>query len=252
MANPSPVKTYHREAYPAILATRPELSTKGKSVLITGAGSGIGAAIAERYAASGASVIGLVGRTAASLDNTRNAVLAAHADAKVYAIAGDITSESSIKEAVKEFASHTANGTIDILVANAGYLPSVADIDNTDASDWWRGFDINVRGNFNLLRAYVPYAPKEDAVVIHTSTAMVHLPTFRGSTGYQASKLAATKVFEGFRAEHPQIRVVQFHPGVIETDMLGKFASTAGSTEGLPSSDKSEFRREPVSLITAC
>jgi FlaA1/EpsC-like NDP-sugar epimerase len=64
-------KVWHTEPYPAISPTRPELSVTGKSVLITGGGTGIGAAIAKAFAAAGSTQIAIVGRTEKTLLATK-------------------------------------------------------------------------------------------------------------------------------------------------------------------------------------
>jgi hypothetical protein len=66
---PNPFQGWHNDIYPAIDPTRPELSAKGKSVVITGGGSGIGPQIARPFAIAGAKDIGIIGRRKNSLGN---------------------------------------------------------------------------------------------------------------------------------------------------------------------------------------
>ena len=67
----TPTKTYHKATYPALDPTRPELSAKGKSIVITGGGTGIGAETAKYFAKAGASLIALLGRREEPLVTTR-------------------------------------------------------------------------------------------------------------------------------------------------------------------------------------
>ncbi|KAF6803001.1 oxidoreductase C663.06c-like protein 1 [Colletotrichum sojae] len=225
MSFPSPTKTYHQNTYEAISPSRPELSTKGKHAFISGGGTGIGASIAQSLAKSGVSNLAIMGRRTAPLEATKTDIEAAHPGTKVHLYAGDITDAEATTKTLASFAE-AVGGKIDILVANAGYLSDLASIVDTDADEWWQGFEVSVRGNFNLLRAFQPLAA-EGACVIHVSTAAIHLPYMPGFSSYRASKIAATKMFEYFRSENPGIFVLQVHPGLIRTPMADKFAPAA-------------------------
>ncbi len=216
MSLPSPTTVFHHEPYAAIDPRRPELSTAGKNVVVTGGGKGIGAHIAYSFAQAGAANLAIVGRTATSLDETRALIARDFPSTKVHVLIADITDLSSIERAFEAFVD--GSGKIDILVANAGYLHKPLPLDLADPDDWWSAFTINVRGNFNTLRALRDRAAA-DAVVLNVSTGATHVTDLPGHGGYSASKLAATRVFDYFAQEHPGLRVVQFHPGIIETDM---------------------------------
>lgn len=226
MAFPSPTKTYHQKTYEAISPARPELSTKGKNAFISGGGTGIGASIAHSLARSGVTNLGILGRRTSPLEATKTAIEAAHPGTKVHLYAADITDAEATAKTLAAFAQ-AAGGAIDILVANAGYLSDLASIADTDPEEWWQGFEVSVRGNFNLLRAFRPLAAAEGASVIHISTAAVHLPYMPGFSSYRASKIAATKMFEYFRHENPGVFVLQVHPGLVRTPMADKFAPAA-------------------------
>ncbi|KAF6836535.1 short chain dehydrogenase reductase [Colletotrichum plurivorum] len=225
MSFPSPTKTYHQNTYEAISPSRPELSTKGKNAFISGGGTGIGASIAQSLAKSGVTNLAIMGRRTAPLEATKTDIEAANPGTKVHLYAGDITDAEATKNTLAAFAE-AVGGKINILIANAGYLSDLASITETDADEWWQGFEVSVRGNFNLLRAFQPLAAK-DASVIHVSTAAIHLPYMPGFSSYRASKIAATKMFEYFRSENPGMFVLQVHPGLIRTPMADKFAPAA-------------------------
>ncbi|WYZ42742.1 hypothetical protein EsH8_VI_000441 [Colletotrichum jinshuiense] len=225
MSFPSPTKIYHTKPYAAISPSRPELSTKGRHAFISGGGAGIGASIAKSLAVSGIASLGLLGRTVKSLEDTKTAIEALNPATKVYLYTVDVTDAEATTEAVSSFAN-SLGGKIDILVANAGYMADLKTIPDSDPEDWWRAFEITVRGNFNLLRAFQPLAAP-DASVIHISTAAIHLPYMFGFSAYRASKSAATKMFEYFHDENPGLFVLQVHPGLIGgTAMSVKFATT--------------------------
>ncbi|RFU75137.1 hypothetical protein TARUN_7139 [Trichoderma arundinaceum] len=217
---PTYTKTFHHGPYAAISPTRPELSTKGKNVVITGAGTGIGAAIALSFAQSGASSLALLGRTEATLLKSKEAVNATYPETIVHVITADVANEASVRAALDKFASAVGK-KLDILVANAGVLPDPGTLLGSDASLWWSGYEINIRGSFNLVRAFVPLAEK-NATVIHVTTSVIQFPFVPGSSSYHGSKLAASKVFDYLHFENPELRVLQFHPGVVQTSMSQK------------------------------
>ncbi|KAM7204739.1 oxidoreductase C663.06c-like protein 1 [Naviculisporaceae sp. PSN 640] len=227
---PSPILPYHSKSYPAIDPTRPELSTKGKTVLITGGGAGIGKATALAFAQSGASHIGIIGRRANVLEEAKQEIESAYPDTKVYAFPGDLVNTDSITSAVASFGKALEGKKIDILIASAGYLHDLKTFNETDASNFWYTFEANVKGSFDLLRAFAPLAAK-NAVVVNVSSAAGYFPFLPNYMPYAASKLAAVKVFDYFAAENAElgVRVVHIQPGVIETDMGAKSAKAGVS-----------------------
>uniref|UniRef100_A0A8H7NC45 Ketoreductase (KR) domain-containing protein n=1 Tax=Bionectria ochroleuca TaxID=29856 RepID=A0A8H7NC45_BIOOC len=121
-------KTIRRDVYPLLEPTQPELSAKGKTVLITGVSGGIGKAIAESWAIAGASGLVLTGRKGDVLEHVASRVRSlAPPGTKILARTADITSEASVTElwaAAKE-----AVGKVDVLINSAGSLnggPSAA------------------------------------------------------------------------------------------------------------------------------
>ncbi|KFA81707.1 hypothetical protein S40288_08086 [Stachybotrys chartarum IBT 40288] len=224
MSTPLPVfNTRRRETYPAISPTQPALSTKGKNVLITGGGSGIGASITQSFAASGAANIAILARSEGPLLEMKAKIEAAHADTKVWTYVVDISRPSqagtdSVAAAVQAF-TRSAGGKVDVLVANAGSLGQLASIADVDADKWWAAFETNVRGSFNLLRAFDGHAAP-GATVIHVSSSVLYIPYIPGYSAYRASKLAAYRTFDYYHQERPDLRVVHYHPGLQNTDML--------------------------------
>lgn len=219
MEFPSPVKTFHDDTYPSINPSLPQLSTQGKNIVISGGGSGIGQETARSFAKSGASSISILGRTQKSLLQTKETISKEYPNTKLYTYVADITKKSTLDSTFQAIKS--AVGTIDILIANAGYMPDLNSIAASDPDEWWAGFEINVKGAFNLIAAFVPFASK-NASIINISTAVSHLPYFRGGSGYAVSKLAGTRVFDYASHEYPELFVLNVHPGVIETAMDAK------------------------------
>ncbi|GAB7335771.1 hypothetical protein MBLNU13_g08060t1 [Cladosporium sp. NU13] len=219
MAFPSPTKTWHTATYPSIDPSLPALSSAGKNIVISGGGSGMGPEIAKAFAQSGAASIALLGRTEATLLKTKQQIEAKYPSTKIATYVADIVSAPALDQALT--AHEEAFGKMHVLVANAGYMSSGRSIVDSDAEDWWTGFEVNVKGNFNLVRAFLPHAIS-DAVVLHTNTAAAHAPYFAGMSGYSASKIAGAKVFEYLHYEYPEMFVLNIQPGVIQTGMTAK------------------------------
>jgi NAD(P)-dependent dehydrogenase (short-subunit alcohol dehydrogenase family) len=220
MAFPPYTKTFHTEPYPAIDRSRPELSTAGKVVLISGGGSGIGPRIANAFAASGATKIVIIGRTESSLLSTKKEIESKHPGVTVLTFVADIVDQAAVNKAFavtkKEF------GPIDILVGNAGYLPDIVPVSSASVDEFFKGFEINVKGNFILSQAFLANA-SENPTLIHVSSGGAHVPaTHPGMGAYAASKLAAAKMSEYFHLENPNFRVINVHPGVLPSAMNDK------------------------------
>jgi NAD(P)-dependent dehydrogenase (short-subunit alcohol dehydrogenase family) len=220
MAVQSPTKRYHTSAYAAINPSLPALSSAGKNIVITGGGSGIGSEIAKAFAQSGASSIALLGRTEASLLQTKREIESEHKSTKVSTYVADVTDFPALEHALESH-SQSHGGNLHVLVANAGFLPTSASLLDSSPEDWFSGFEINVKGTFNMLRAFLPHAA-EDAAVLNTTSAVAQMPFVAGMSSYAASKLAAAKVYEYLHHEHPGLFVLSVHPGTIKTDMSDK------------------------------
>jgi len=133
---PAPVTEWHNDTYDSINPKRPELSQVGKTIVITGAGQGIGREIVDAFAQAGARTIHIVGRTQKNLEETRDIVQKNQPKTKVTIHVADIVDSSAVEKAAKEI------GSWDVIVANAGYLPSPEVIDGSDADEWWKTFEV--------------------------------------------------------------------------------------------------------------
>lgn len=137
-------KTYRRTTYPAIDATQASLSTKGKSVVITGAGQGIGANIARSLARSGIDYLALMGRRPGPLASVQAELAKLAPECKVFTYIVDIVDESAVEKGFADFVNDMGGKRqIDVLIANAGYMADLGSIDSVDVGDWWKGFEIN-------------------------------------------------------------------------------------------------------------
>lgn len=221
---PSLTKIWHSESHPAIDPSRPELSQKGKVVVITGAGGSIGRATAVSFAKAGASKIAIIGRTDKPLQETKAEVEKLAPGTNVLVLHGDISDADSVRGAFGNVKQTLGN--IDVLVCNAGYLSRFEALGEAEPEEWWKGFEINVKGAFNCTRAYLSVAGTSP-ILIKISTCPVMMPAMAKGSAYISSKLAATKVYETFAAENPNFEVVHVHPGVVYSDINVKSGVTA-------------------------
>ncbi|OCT48953.1 Estradiol 17-beta-dehydrogenase 11 [Cladophialophora carrionii] len=234
---PAPVKGWHADTYPGIDPSRPELSLKGKSVIVSGGGGTIGFATVKALATAGVRLVGIVGRTQKTLDETSSKLKGQYPGTKIVSATGDISSFSSLESAFKQIRQQAGN-PVDILVHNAGHLASPGPIATTDPKEWWTSFEVNILGAFNSIRAFLPVAPT-NATIVNMSTAVAHVPTtmISGLSAYSSSKLAALRIFDFLQDEHPEMHIVNMHPGIIMSDLNSKHgAATPMDTPELAAS----------------
>jgi NAD(P)-dependent dehydrogenase (short-subunit alcohol dehydrogenase family)/SAM-dependent methyltransferase len=218
---PSLTKKYHKTAYDQIDPTLPALSAAGKNIVVTGGGTGIGAATALSFAQAGAASVSILGRRTELLESTRSRIESLVPGAQVHTYGTDATQKDSVDTKFK--AIHERVGEIHVLVNNHGYKPKVAPensaIKDIDAEEWWRCFEVNVKGAFNTTQAFL-HCKSADAVVVYVTTALSHFDGFPNSSSYSASKAGGVRVFSTLQAEHPELRVVCLHPGVVNTGVV--------------------------------
>src|SRR5437899_1719250 len=146
------------------------ISLAGKSALITGAGSGIGAAIAERFAGLGAHVWA-TDRDERTARDTAERIRRAGGAADALAL--DVTDAAAATEAASAF---EGRGGIHVLVNNAG-IGHVGTILQATGADLDRLYAVNVRGVFNMTRAFLP------AMIARRSGAIVNMASIGGVVG---------------------------------------------------------------------
>ncbi|KAK7962719.1 short chain dehydrogenase [Apiospora aurea] len=211
-----PTAIWHNDTYDSISPSHPELSVAGKTVVIVGAGSGIGRETALAFAAAGASHVALLGRT--------DATLAVPSSSSVHV--ADMTDTKSLGDAA------AAIGKWHILVLSSGYCPDPAPVALSTPGEWWKGFETNVMGTLLAAKAFLPTADTLATILGLTSdTSLVPAPYLPGLSAYVASKLTQAKVYEFLAAENPDLFVATVNPGMVETD---NFNRSGGKADQLP------------------
>lgn len=192
------------------------MGLRGKVVIVTGAGRGIGAAAARRFAGCGASVA-VLDRKAELAQDTTDRIRADGGVAE--ALVADVTDEDAVIAAVAE--AERRLGPIDVLVNNAG----IAERDpflEIEAGAWRRVIDVNLTGVFLLSQAVVRRMVERGAggAIVNVSS-VAGLTGMSGRVAYVASKhgvVGLTKIM-AFELGAQQIRVNAVAPGAVETDM---------------------------------
>jgi len=133
---PSLTAEWHNTSYPAIDPSRPALSAAAKTVVVTGAGSGIGRETIRAYATAGASHFALLGRTLATLSETKDIVETEFPSVRVTTHVVDVADEAAVQKAAKDI------GIWDILILNAAAVTRPTSIAQADVNDWWRVFEV--------------------------------------------------------------------------------------------------------------
>ncbi|KAJ5174238.1 Short-chain dehydrogenase/reductase SDR, partial [Penicillium canariense] len=203
----------------------PAVSAAGKTILITGGGSGIGPRIAEAFAIAGSKQIALLGRTKSTLEKTKSTLESTHSGLKVFIFVADITDASAVNAAFQ--GTRATFGPIDIFISNAAYLPDTVPLKDMAISDFAKGLTTNVVGNLITTQAFLATAAPSNAVLINVTTGAVHLPSMPNYSGYQTSKTAALKFFEAVQAENPMTTPFHFD----DLDLPGHFMVWAASPE---------------------
>jgi len=185
----------------------------GKTVLITGASKGIGAATARIFAKSGANVA-LVARNRDAI-----ADLAGEIGEKAIAIPCDVSRFWEVEAAVN--ACLKAFGSLDILIGNAGVIEPISHLSTSDPEAWGHAIDINLKGVYNGMRAAMPEMQEAGGGTIITIGSGAAHNALEGWSHYCTSKAGAAMLTmcahkEG--AEHG-LRVMGLSPGTVATDM---------------------------------
>jgi 3-oxoacyl-[acyl-carrier protein] reductase len=188
---------------------------KGKTALITGAGTGIGRSIALRLAAAGADIAINYSRSEEEALQTQKAVEESGVRSLVYK--ADVADDGQVRAMVGETIEKL--GRLDILVNNAGvtYFVDHADLEGLKAEYWDRIMAVNVKGMFFCCRAAAEELKKRKGCIINI-TSIAGLTGLGSSIAYAASKAAAISLTKSLaRVMAPEVRVNSIAPGVVLT-----------------------------------
>jgi NAD(P)-dependent dehydrogenase (short-subunit alcohol dehydrogenase family) len=204
----------HADTYPAIASS----NHQGHTVLITGASKGLGKAIVASFVKAGAANIIIAARS--DLDEIEKEALAVSSHKpQILKLKLDISSESSVNDAVA--AVEQKFGKLDILVNNAGYLEEWKKIADTDPQEWWKTWEVNLKGTYLVSRGFIPLMLRGgEKTIVNVSSVGAHISR-PGASGYQTSKFALLRFTEFLAVEYDEQGLITFaiHPGSVPTEL---------------------------------
>lgn len=190
---------------------------RGKAAIVTGAGSGIGQAIAATFAAAGAAVACLDINADAAEETARAAAVNR---ARTLGVQCDVSGEADTRAAAQ--AALSAFGAVHILVNAAAADDPNATVLDISLDDWERVFAVNVRGAYLMSRAVLP------SMIAAGGGSIIHIASQLGRVGaparavYCATKGAVIQLAKAMAVDHAaqNIRVNALSPGAVETRRL--------------------------------
>ncbi|UWR21763.1 SDR family oxidoreductase [Sulfitobacter sp. S190] len=189
---------------------------QNKTVVITGASRGIGAAAARHLAGLGAKVV-LAARSADRINAIAEDITATGGHAA--ALACDVSDPDAVARLV-EFAGDTF-GSLDVLVNNAGLIDPISRIADSDPEAWGRVVDVNIKGVYHGLRYAIPVMQAQSAGTIINISSGAANSFLEGWSHYCATKAAVLRLTGVAHKEYSAegITVVGLSPGTVATDM---------------------------------
>jgi len=203
-----------------------------KVVIVTGAGSGVGRALALEFGRNGARVV-CAARRKDRIEETAAAVEAEGGTA--ISVRTDVTDLDQVDRMVSQTLS--AFGQIDVLFNNAGSFAALGAVWEVDPETWWNDVTVNLRGTMLCCRAILPHMLKRDTGIIINMSGGNQIP---GGTGYSCSKVGVIRFTELLAKElkHEGSSVLAFimGPGFVRTEMTEIQIETPEGRKWLPSS----------------
>ena len=209
------VSTQHHDTYTAIAPTKADLS--GKTVVVGGASRGIGRAIALSYARAGATRIAVTARS--DLSSLRNEMIklaleAGRKEPKVLILSVDVTDRAAVEKAAGEIKA--AFGTVDVLINNAGAMEAFSLMGNSDPDDWWKTWEVNVKGVYLMTKFCLPMLLESELKTVVVVSSIGANITSPGMSAYQSTKSAVLRLNDYLMAEYGDKELIAYgiHPGV--------------------------------------
>lgn len=184
-----------------------------KVVLITGASSGIGAAIGRSLGAAGAKVM-LGARRTDRLDTLAGEIRAKGGEAMTRRL--DVTDRAEVAAFAE--AARQAWGRVDVIVNNAGVMP-LSLMASIKVDEWDRMVDVNIKGVLYGIAAVLPEMTARGSGHVVNIASIGALSVSPTAAVYCATKFAVRAISDGLRQEHDNIRITCIHPGVVDSEL---------------------------------
>ena len=187
-----------------------------KTIMITGATSGFGEAIAVKFANNGYNII-ITGRRKELLDKLEKDLLSSP-KIKVLSLCFDVRNKTDVESVIGNLPEEWKE--IDILVNNAGLAVGLSHIQNGDTDDWDRMIDTNVKGLLYVTRAVAPLMVARNKGHIFNIGSIAGKETYENGNVYCASKSAVAALSKSMRIDmlKNNIKVTLIAPGMAETE----------------------------------
>jgi len=184
-------------------------------IMITGATSGFGRAIALKFAANGYNVI-VTGRRKDRLDKLEEELT--NHGGKVLSLNFDVRKRTEVESVINDLPEEWKN--IDILINNAGLAAGLSHIDDGDTDDWDQMIDTNVKGLLYVTRAVVPLMVTRNTGHIFNISSIAGKDVYENGNVYCATKSAVDALSKAMRIDllKHSIRVTNIAPGMAETE----------------------------------
>jgi NADP-dependent 3-hydroxy acid dehydrogenase YdfG len=184
--------------------------------VVTGASSGIGAATARRLAVEGFHVVAAARRA----DRLDELIKEIGPDATAAVV--DVTSDESVAALAAQVAG--LDGTLTLLVNNAGGARGMDPVASGQVADWQWMFDVNVLGTLRTTQALLPALEASGAGTVVTIGSTAAFTVYEGGAGYTAAKHAQNALVGTLRLElaGKPVRVVEIDPGMVRTEEFSR------------------------------
>ncbi|MEV7602048.1 glucose 1-dehydrogenase [Kitasatospora sp. NPDC089797] len=220
-----------------------------KSVLVTGAGSGIGRGIALAFAQEGARVA-VAGRSAGPLAETVE--LIERAGGRAVALTGDVTDAADAARLVRETVEHF--GGLDVAVNNAGVFGAAGPVAEIDEADFRRVLEINVTGTLLAMQHQIGHLRAHGGgAIVNVSSNLGAHKRIEGVGAYAASKAAVTALTRAAARDHigEGVRINTVSPGPVDTPMSSRPGESAADKSDRMKSEVPVGRSGAVAEIAA-
>jgi len=199
---------------------------KGKVAIVTGAGRGLGRAVARGLAAAGAKVA-LFSRTAGELEAVADEIREEGGEA--LGMPGDVAGGSHVVRLVSETLDRF--GRLDILVNNAGIVGPARFLEDADPKSWANTLAVNLTGTYHCCREAIPHMQDRGGAIVNVTSGLARMP-FPHFCAYGVSKAGVDQLTRSLSEEFREagIRVNAVDPGVMDTPMQAEIRETGGET----------------------
>ncbi|MEM7729147.1 MAG: SDR family oxidoreductase [Pseudomonadota bacterium] len=199
---------------------------EGQSALVTGGGTGIGAAVARSLSRAGASVF-VAGRRAEPLQAIADEIGG-------HALALDVTDAHAVELAFKNIVLNA--GSIDILVNNAGQSGPIGRLQDVDLKAWRDCIDVNLMGAMHCMRFAAAHMTRQGSGTIINMSSRMGLQGYPMRTAYCATKFALIGMTEALAREigPSGVRVNAICPGAVSGELMDRVVARRSAAEGRP------------------